>query len=367
MGAASRENSASALSNDKIFVLTCVYLMALSLSLIGSCSVLAVATLRRRCFRSQLCPLFLLSLADFLAALVLIVMATIQLLPARLFLLVYEFCPYGLMLAMMFYAVSFLMVIVYAYEVNRTMRGWRATQVTALQETRRCTQRAQHCLPYILAWLLPALVFLGQLTWRGTLVRDIAPRPLEPIMPRKANLSTGAYSLYCSSCLILIHRSQDVCYKYAGRKDPGLEGKIIFFMYLLLVLSCCTFLYCRVKLWCRRTNEVRLLNVENDGFAGRNLQRVCTISHCFQLAFLICWTPAFLLSILSFTSIKPTSIFALYIAMALTMSLQGLLHSLVYGWMRPNFRQEALGERIPLRYYPGLKAFYDESFGVNDH
>lgn len=40
---------------------------------------------------------------------------------------------------------------------------------------------------------------------------------------------------------------------------------------------------------------MRLLNVENDGFAGRNLQRVCTISHCFQLAFLICWTPGELL------------------------------------------------------------------------
>ncbi|KAM9174083.1 transmembrane protein 116-like isoform 2-T2 [Pangshura tecta] len=314
---ASGGNDVSALSNDKIFVLTRVYLVALSLSLVGSSSVLAVATLRRRCFHSQLRPLFLLSLADFLATLVLIITAAIQLLPAQLFVLAYEFCPYGLMLAMTFYAISFLMVIVYAYEVNRTIRGWRVTHEAAPQERSRCMERAQHCLPYVLA-----------------------------------------------CCLILIHRSQDVCYKYVGGKDTGLEMKILFFMYLLLVLSCSTFLYCRVKRWCRRNNEVQLLNVENDGFASRNIQSVCKISRCFQLVFLICWTPAFLLSILSFTSIEPTSIFALHVAMALTMSLQGLLHSLVYGWLRQNFRQEALGETLPLRYYPGLKVFYDESFGV---
>ncbi|XP_074818524.1 uncharacterized protein LOC141993100 [Natator depressus] len=133
MEAASQGDGAAALSNDKIFVLTCVYLAALSLSLVGSSSVLAVSTLRRRCFHSQLLPLFLLSLADFLAALVLIITAAIQLLPAQLFVLAYEFCPYGLMLAMMFYAISFLMVIVYAYEVNRTIRGWRVTHMTALQ------------------------------------------------------------------------------------------------------------------------------------------------------------------------------------------------------------------------------------------
>ncbi|KAG6922989.1 transmembrane protein 116-like, partial [Chelydra serpentina] len=211
MDLSSRGNSASALSNDKIFVLTCVYLAASSLSLVGSSSVLAVSTLRRRCFHSQLRPLFLLSLADFLAALVLISTAAVQLLPAQLFVLAYEFCPYGLMLAMMFYAVSFLMVIVYAYEVNRTIRGWRVTHGTALQERRGCTERAQSGLPYVLAWLLPALMFLGQILVRGTAVRDVAPMSVKPVAPRTANHSRGADSLYCSSCLILIRRSQDVC------------------------------------------------------------------------------------------------------------------------------------------------------------
>lgn len=49
-----------------------------------------------------------------------------------------------------------------------------------------------------LARLLPALLFLGQLLLRGTSVRDVAPMAVEPGMPRTANRSRGAYSLYCS-------------------------------------------------------------------------------------------------------------------------------------------------------------------------
>lgn len=51
------------------------------------------------CPGSQLRPLFLLALADFLAAAVLLSTATIQLLPAPLFIPAYAACPYGLMLA----------------------------------------------------------------------------------------------------------------------------------------------------------------------------------------------------------------------------------------------------------------------------
>lgn len=72
---------------------------------------------------------------------------------------------------------------------------------------------------------------------------------------------------------------------------------------------------------------------------------------------------AFLLTLLSFTSIKPASVFVLYVATALTVSLQGFLHSLVYGWLRQNFRQEAVGKRPSLQHQRGLKAFY-ESLGA---
>lgn len=46
---------------------------------------------------------------------------------------------------------------------------------------------------------------------------------------------------------------------------------------------------------------------------------------------------------------------------ALSVSLQGFLHSLVYAWMRENFRREVL-VRSPLPQSPGgIQAFYDDS------
>ncbi|XP_035192833.1 uncharacterized protein LOC118172799 [Oxyura jamaicensis] len=437
---ASQEEHPSALSDSQVFVLTCIYLPALLLSLVGSASVLAVTSRRRRCCHIQLRPLFLLALADFLAAAVLLSTATIQLLPAPLFIPAYAACPYGLMLATTFYGVSFLMVVVYAYEAYRAIHGWRAWHVAALQERTGCLEGAWQGLPYILAWLLPALTLLGQLIARGTSLTDIAPKPIQPAVP--SNRSNETHSLYCSSCLLLIRRSQDICYQvsaagpvpspparwagrmvgkaagswcggkcwrrdgdgavptqaeaeaqlpapapplcrglaargagprphwfpvasqYVGRKDVGLEGKIIFFLYLLLVLSCCTLLYRRVKLWCRRNAAAPLLALEKDGFAGRSIRSVSRVSHYFQLVFLLCWAPAFLLTILSFTSVKPASVFVLYVATALTTSLQGFLHSLAYGWLRRNFRREAVGQRPSLQHHRGLQGFYDESLGA---
>nr|XP_047908602.1 uncharacterized protein LOC106048857 isoform X1 [Anser cygnoides] len=369
---ANEEERPSALSDNQVFVLTCIYVPALLLSLVGSASVLAVTCRRRRCCHIQLRPLFLLALADFLAAAVLLSTATIQLLPAPLFIPAYAACPYGLMLATTFYAVSFLMVVVYAYEAYRMIHGWRAwhvaalqgqvTAVSSLQERSGCLESAWQGLPYVLAWLLPALTLLGQLIARGTSLTDIAPKPIQPVVP--SNRSNETYSLYCSSCLLLIRRSQDICYEYVGRKDVGLEGKIIFFLYLLLVLSCCTLLYRRVKLWCRRNAAAPLLALEKDGFAGRSIRSVSRVSHYFQLVFLLCWAPAFLLTILSFTSVKPASVFVLYVATALTTSLQGFLHSLAYGWLRRNFRREAVGQRPSLQHHRGLQGFYDESLGA---
>ncbi|KAF1469620.1 hypothetical protein FQV08_0006945, partial [Pygoscelis antarcticus] len=326
---ANEEEHPSALSDNQVKACVTLTTSPVSSSLLGSGSVLAVTSRQRRCCHIQLRPLFLLALADFLAAAVLLSTATIQLLPAPLFIPAYAACPYGLMLATTFYSVSFLMVVVYAYEAYRTVRGWRAWHVAALQEKSGCLENAWQGLPYVLAWLVPALTLLGQLIAHGTSLTNIAPRPIEPVVPWKGNRSHETYSLYCSSCLLLIHRAQDNCYKYIGRKDVGLEGKIIFFLYLLLVLSCCTLLYRRVKLWCQRNAAAPLLTLEKDGFAGRSIRSVSKVSHYFQLVFLLCWAPgkegdkgvsfclpstAFLLTLLSFTSIKPASVFVLYVA-----------------------------------------------------
>ncbi|XP_029472722.1 transmembrane protein 116-like isoform X2 [Rhinatrema bivittatum] len=329
-------------------------------SLIGSGSVIIASVARKRCFADQVRALFLLSLADFLAAAVLVSTGIIQLLPAPLFILVYEICPYGLLLAMMFYAVSFLMAIVYAYETHQMMKGWRCSCASGLQAGNITKQRAKLYLAYGLAWLVPLLLFLVQLITRGWSMKDVVPLHMGTPQPQKRNQSEGRYSLFCSRCIVLVHKSEDFCYEYMDNEHVVLYEKIAFFMYLLLVFTCCTFLYCRVKRWCQRHEATPRLSRENGDFASGNIRSARKTARLIQLVFLVCWTPAFLLSVLSFTSVSASSVYGLFIIQASTISLQGFLNSLAYGWLRQNFRQEAIGERMPLSYSPP-KAFYDES------
>ncbi|CAN8210420.1 unnamed protein product [Coccothraustes coccothraustes] len=346
-----------ALSDIQVLVLTGVTVPAALLSLLGSGSVLAVTSWQGRCYHIQLRPLFLLALADFLGAAALLGTGTIPLLPAPLSAPAYAACPYGRMLTTTSYAVSFLMVVVYAYESHRTVLGGRARPPAALQ-VRASPGHSRESLWAHTAPLLPALTLLAQLLARGASAADIGPA-----VPWAGPNDT--FSLYCSSCLLLIRPNQDICSQSGGDKNAGLEEKIIFLLYLLLVLGCCSLLYRRVRLRCRGNAALPLLSLDRDGgFGGRSGRSVGKASLYFQLVFLLCWTPAFLLTILSFTSISPASLFVLYVSAALSVSLQGFLHSLVYGWMRENFRREVLARSLSPQSPEGVKAFYDNSLGA---
>ncbi|XP_077791679.1 uncharacterized protein LOC114605315 isoform X3 [Podarcis muralis] len=239
---AERGRSGAALPDEEVLALAWVYLVALALSLLGSGSIVAASLLRRRCCQDQLCPLFLLSLADLLGASALLSAAAIQLLPPRLFVSAYQACPYLQMLGLMFYAVSLLMVVVYAYEVKRALGGWREAPSSALlqEESGRFNERLRINLPRLLAWLLPFLVFVVLLVIRGSSLRDVAPWAFPPLALQAGNGSRGSHGLYCSSCLVLIRHSQDTCYKYTGRDDSGKEVKIFFLVFVSLVVACCT-------------------------------------------------------------------------------------------------------------------------------
>ncbi|KAM6436373.1 uncharacterized protein PHA67_023605 isoform 2-T2 [Liasis olivaceus] len=308
----------------------------------------------------QLRPLFLLSLADFLGAAVLISTMAVHLLPSQLFGAAYGFCLYGLMFGMMFYAISLLMVLVYACEVNRAVRGWRVTQHSNLQENSSCFPRCQLALPYALAWLIPCLVVLALLVLsNGPLRRTALLQPLS----QGDNDSSGGSNLSCSSCLVLIHLSQDTCLKpqsagsgpaVQGDREQGhslspqhlaKESSIVFLVFVALVVSGCMVLYCRVNSWHRQDCYVP----RSDGLARRS-----HVTRRFQLVLVLCWMPACLLVLLSFTSLQLSSLFPVSVA-------TGFLHSLAYGWLRGNFRRELAGERLPLHCSPGLKAFYEDS------
>lgn len=114
------------------------------------------------CPGSQLHPLFLLALADFLAAAVLLSTATIQLLPAPLFIPAYAACPYGLMLATVSGAARTrpglmgpVHLLLYCWERNKTPLWetplWAGASLGKSRAGRHCSYQELSPLPLCLS------------------------------------------------------------------------------------------------------------------------------------------------------------------------------------------------------------------------
>ncbi|RMB90250.1 hypothetical protein DUI87_33386 [Hirundo rustica rustica] len=147
------------------------------------------------------------------------------------------------------FAVSFLMLVVYAYESHRTVLGGASAAPGSAAGAEPLPGERRQGIPYVLACCSP----------RGGSATDIAP-----VVPWHGGGSNATFGLYCSS---------------------------------------------------------------------------------------------FLLTLLSFSSISPASLFVLYVT-------TGFLHSLAYGWMRENFRRDVLARICSLHSPGGLEAFYDDSLGA---
>lgn len=347
------------------------------ISLFGSCCTIVVPLVKRRYFSKEFRPLVLLLVSDFLATLTLFIMAVIQLLPIRQFDSASIICYPGVTLAVVFYSISFLMVMIYAYEAKQSIQGWRETAIRTNQES-KCTQKEFMCLIYILAWSVPLFMYIVYIVYTSLMhiiidSTDNTDQSDQAFVTHygqsysessnTSSISNTSYIYYCSSCIMLIHRNYDCCYGFERTFTAGQVEKIMFFIYTLIALNCCMFLYYKVTHWWKKkTNETNmLLSAERDSFACKNIRSVCKTICFIQIVFIICWSPAFILSIISFTSVNPSDIYGLYVLQALTMSLQGFLNSLAYGWLRRNFREVATGERIRLLENLRQCAFYDES------
>ncbi|XP_039617463.1 transmembrane protein 116 [Polypterus senegalus] len=354
----------TALTNKQTQNLAVVYILSLSFSIIGSISVISVSLVKKKYFDDQVRPLVQLTLADFLAAALLFSTTVIELLPAEGFLNAYVFCHYGMGLALSFYCVSFLLVMIYAYEVKLTVQGWRETSNPNLQNGTHCKIKREHLyLLYFLAWSVPVVAFIVNVITILNSATEIIPNHLNEKFALGINkMSVNEdYSFFCSRCIFLIHMPSDICEAHEDIWKRDLVMKILFFLYVFAVVTCSVVAYCKVNLWCRRYEEDGLFCLRGDGFNNRNIKDIYLTVKFIFLAFLICWTPAFILIILSLANISPTKLFALYIIQAFTMSLQGFLDSIAYGWLRRNFRQVALGERSPILLASNARPFYDES------
>ncbi|KAG9340028.1 hypothetical protein JZ751_022139 [Albula glossodonta] len=282
---------------------------------------------------NQVRPLLHLSVADFLASAVLLCTSALNFVSPSTLLHSINICERCLPLALTFYCISFLLVIVYAFESKRAVQGWRErteegqdeqVEHHSMSEDR---ERGRLLLVYAIVWLGPITMYFVYIC-TVSLMEGLIQR--SPGDTGSNEAMSNDHRIFCTSCILLLHIGNDTC--------PHVVGS-----------------------WYRRYQERGMFLIEGDGFGRRHLRGLYSTPRSMMLVIIICWTPAFILVSLSFTGwIHQEKLFPLYVIQALTVSLQGLLDSIVYGWLRRNFREAALGERMPLLATPP-KAFYDES------
>ncbi|KAJ8003305.1 hypothetical protein DPEC_G00168050 [Dallia pectoralis] len=335
------------LSNDQITDLSTLYQGSLSLSLIGSFSVLVVSIARWRQLQKQWQPLVQLALADLLAGVIL--MFTSSMNGTHMFFIHnVSICEHLLPLSLTFYFVSLLLVVVYAWESHRAVEGWRERP-----REEQCTRSWSVLSIYTFVWSTPwVMYFMFVITFFLTTADIVSP---------SNNMSNIAdASKYCTSCILFLHIWTDHCSDNEQVHD--IFVRCFLFFILTSVLVFCSVVYYKVGSWYRRYEEEGLFPVEGDARSRKRLKGVFITARNMILTIIFCWMPAMVLVVLSvIPNIPQEKLFPLYVLQAVTVSLQGFLNSMVYAWRRPNFREAVLGETMPLLNHEGPMPFFDES------
>lgn len=338
-----------------MIVVSAVYLVSLTPSLLGSASVLLVSIAKWQRLQEQVLPLVQLALADFLASLILMFTSAMNL--GGNFKHSVAICQRALPLSLTFYLISFLLVVVYSWKSKNVFQGWRATQGHNEGRQNLC-QRTQVAAPlYTMVWSAPAATYLLYV-----LATHLSTSTLPLVVHRPTRDLTSADRTYCTSCILFLHVWGDPCPDSELIHDTFI--KVFLFLAIIPALVSSSVIYYKVGLWYRNYEHQGLFPVEGDGRSRRRLKRIYSTTRNMVLIILFCWTPALLLTIMStlstWTKVSQRSLFGLYVIQAVGVSLQGFLNSMVYAWGRPNFTDAVLGESAPLMVHE-RQAFFDES------
>uniref|UniRef100_A0A4W4EQT6 Si:dkey-30c15.2 n=1 Tax=Electrophorus electricus TaxID=8005 RepID=A0A4W4EQT6_ELEEL len=280
-------------------------------------------------------PLFQLALADFLASIALIGSTIINFLSYETAHKSGVVCNDGLSLSLMFFCISFLLVIIYACESAYTAQGWRVQ-----------TEEACRFIP-----LIGYIIYIRTIT-----LTQVPYIPSSPGSNDVRNYDSGSTNAkFCNSCILFLHLhiENDSCPAVDLRHRNITRGFI--FASVLGVLICCTLVYWRLQSWYRHYEQAGMFQVST-----RHAGTICSSARYMILVIIFCWTPPLVVICLSFACSETDRMFPLFVMQAMSISLQGFLNSIVYAWRRRNFREAVLGERLPLLSYTN-QAFFDQS------
>ncbi|KAM7414426.1 hypothetical protein PAMA_019309 [Pampus argenteus] len=296
------------LSGDQIDVLSTVYLMFLTPSVIGSFSVLVVSIVRRRYLREQVHLLVQLALADLLAALILMSTSAMNKVSSVNIEII---CQYGLPLSLTFYFISFLLVVVYAWKSKNAIQGWRARPAEDEGGQSQCQRKIVAIPVYAIVWLIPIAVYVAYV-----LTDVIKASVLIPAIPNRS-LSRDIHndSQCCNSCILFLHIYGDP-HSYA-EKFHNISIRVVLFIIVISVMLSCSVIYYKVGKWYERHKQEGLFPVEGDGRSRRRIKRAFSTARNMVIVILFCWTPALVLILLStlviWTNVEQRSLFGLYL------------------------------------------------------
>lgn len=340
------------LNGTQIDVLSTEYLVFLTPSVIGSFSVLVVSIVRWRHLNEQVHLLVQLSLADLLAALVLMYSSAINKVSIANSEII---CQKILPLSLTFYFISSLLVVVYAWKSKSAIQGWRERPT---QDESGQSQRTKiTVIVCVIVWLIPIAMYIAYV--HSSLIKASS---VIPITDKSLSGLISNESKYCTSCILFLHVWRDNC--CGDDRTHAIFIRTILFLIVISVISSCSVIYYKVGKWYERHEQEGLFPVEGDGRSRRRFRGVFSTARNMIMVVLFCWAPALVLILLSnlmfWTNIEQSSLFGLYMIQAAGVSLQGFLNSMVYAWRRPNFTEAVFGESTPLVAYNHV-AFFDES------
>ncbi|KAM4573405.1 uncharacterized protein PAE49_008227 isoform 2-T2 [Odontesthes bonariensis] len=294
------------LSEDQIDMISNAYIVSLTLSVIGSFSVLVVSIVRWRNLKEQVHLLVQLALADLLAALIL--MSTSVMNKVRLDRSVI-ICQYMLPLSLTFYFISFLLVVVYAWKSKTAIQGWRERAADDEDGQSQCGRKIVALRVYGIVWLIPLAMYLTYVLTPFMTTASVNPTSDRPLRNIKQNDST-----YCTSCILFLHVWRDSCPDTEIIHDTFI--RVFLFLVVIPVTLSCSVIYHKVGKWYARHEHDWLFPVEGDGRSRKRLKSGISAARNMVLVILICWIPALVLILLStlmiWTNIEQHSLFGLY-------------------------------------------------------
>ncbi|CDQ67640.1 unnamed protein product [Oncorhynchus mykiss] len=174
----------------------------------------------------------------------------------------------------MFYFVSFLLMVVYAWESKHAVEGWRERP---REEESQCRQRMGVVPVYACVWFIPLVMYF---VYVMTLVL---------VPPSHMTANHGEASTYCNSCILFLHIWRDNCSDIEHIHDIFIQ--CFLFVSVIPVLVCCTVVYYKVGSWYRRYEEEGLFPVEGDARSRKRLRGMFSTARYMMVVIIFCWTP----------------------------------------------------------------------------